>query len=138
MYVRLALRQALIRQLCPVYWEQSKQLHSELAAFISQRTLGTVCLPPDLIAALEGVPPAGGEISARALRRHGQRLVAELRENSRSTARGGRLNLSAAAVESMPVKLTHRKVSYTVSLLLQHLFGQLCAMSYLTKTETHT
>lgn len=90
--------------------DQTEQLHSELAAFISQRTLGAVSLPPELVAAVDAVSPTGGPMSARALRRHGQHLVAELRNNSRSTARGGRLDLSADPLEFTSGKMAHKKV----------------------------
>lgn len=80
--------------------QQPGQLQAELAAFISQRTLGTVGLPPELVAAIEAVQSGDGTTSARALRRHGQHLLSELRNNSRSTARGGQLDLTADPFQS--------------------------------------
>ena len=63
------------------------QLSAEVAAFISQRTLGIIALPDDLDAAVSAAVTQGQ--SSRSLRKAGKRLVSDLQLRSRSKSRGG-------------------------------------------------
>lgn len=60
---------------------------TELAAFVARRSLGLVSLPQGIEAALEEELKAN--FTVRTLRRRARSLVEDLRNRSRSVARGG-------------------------------------------------
>ena len=87
-----------------------KWLGAELTAYMCQRTLGLVTLPPELESAVGDVV-AGEARTSRALRRQGKKLTADLQFRSRSRGRGGFQDLEEVS-KPAPRPVSPRKVCH--------------------------